>query len=82
MYQRDDSGAFVKPYQYREFLAKEANAVRPMTMYQDYLMSNPLFGGAPGDEFILRAPPVKRLYAIYGILSPLIVLLRFGGSIW
>lgn len=29
-------------------------------------MKDPLFGGSVGDEFILKAPPVRRLYAIYG----------------
>jgi hypothetical protein len=50
-------------------LAKEAGAHRPMAMCEDYLMKNPLYGGTIGDEVILRAPPVKRLYAIYGRLS-------------
>ncbi len=37
-----------------------------MTMCEEYLMKDPLFGGSVGDEFILKAPPVRRLYAIYG----------------
>lgn len=31
------------------------------------MRKNPLYGGEHKDEFILKAPPVDRLYAIYGI---------------
>jgi hypothetical protein len=40
-----------------------------MAMCEEYLMKDPLFGGSVGDEFILKAPPVRRLYAIYGTTS-------------
>ncbi|ELR15075.1 C2 domain containing protein [Acanthamoeba castellanii str. Neff] len=63
----DDRADEARPVPYRDFLVKEADAVRPMTMCEEYLMKNPLFGGSVGDEYILKAPPVRRLYAIYGI---------------
>jgi hypothetical protein len=37
-----------------------------MMFYEEYMRKNPLFGGEHKDEYILKPPPVDRLYAIYG----------------
>lgn len=56
-----------KAMPYRDFLTSEVAAHGPMMFYEEYMRKNPLFGGEHKDEYILKPPPVDRLYAIYGV---------------
>lgn len=59
------------PHHYHDLDLKEAleaaGASRLYQWYEDYYMNDPLFGGPAGFERVLQAPPIDRLYHIYGI---------------
>lgn len=59
-------GKTTKPIWFLDLLEKELDARRPVFFYQEYLRKDPLLGGELKNEFILRPPPVERLYSIYG----------------
>lgn len=63
----DAVDACPKPMHFRDFLTSEVAAHGPMMFYEEYMRKNPLFGGEHKDEYILKPPPVDRLYAIYGV---------------
>ncbi|KAL6078804.1 Synaptotagmin-2 [Balamuthia mandrillaris] len=57
-----------KPVEFRQFLQEQAGAKEPWLCYDKYFMQNPLFGGPSWEEMrCLQAPPVPRLYSIYGV---------------
>jgi len=45
----------------------EAGAQIQVNWLKNYYQDNPYYGGAKGQERVLSAPPVKRMYAIYGV---------------
>ncbi|KAH3743809.1 Lecithin:cholesterol acyltransferase [Pelomyxa schiedti] len=67
VYLSDDSGT--KPVSISSALSA-SGATKSQFFFDQYYLKNPLFGGSPGFETILQPPPVKRLYAIYGIDLP------------
>lgn len=51
-------------------ILKEAGAERVWKWYEDYYTRDHLYGGYPGQEVILQAPPLDRLYNVYSINFP------------
>jgi len=47
---------------------------KPLSFYENYMKTDPLFGGEDKKEYILQPPPVDRLFAIYGTSSLSILL--------
>eukprot|EP01116_Phalansterium_solitarium_P003591 TRINITY_DN14402_c0_g1_i1.p1 TRINITY_DN14402_c0_g1~~TRINITY_DN14402_c0_g1_i1.p1 ORF type:complete len:877 (-),score=239.38 TRINITY_DN14402_c0_g1_i1:38-2668(-) len=64
VYTKRDDGAWVGLTYPDSF--HEAGCGHLLDLYKDYYLSDECFGGADG-EAILQPPPVKRLYAIYGV---------------